>query len=92
MIKQDNRSQTDDIFDKRIENLRRMLNDDDDNVSPVQNSEPPPCKIEETEIENKQPPAIFINGNNNVITTGKSKNICIKGSFFTVTVLCLLFF
>ena len=92
MIKQDNRLQTGDIFDRRIETLKRLLNDHDDDVSTVQKNEPPPAEETETKNRNETTHYIFVTGNNNIITTGKSKNICVKGAFLTGIVLCLLFF
>lgn len=89
MIKQDNRPQSD-FHDQRYDMLKTLLQSEPENETATR--EPP---------ESEEPPKgrmffISINGNNNVVSTGKSRNAITgkfgKRSLFAVVTVISLFF
>ncbi len=89
MIKQDNRPKLD-TFETRLNSLKNLLRESSD-----QNQERP---IESAPVSKEPGKAVFIsvNGDNNIISAGKSQYILWdkkkKNALFTGMIVCTLFF
>lgn len=89
MIKQDNRPKSD-TFESRLNSLKSLLNEPSENQTEKNIENPAYSKNTDKSV------FISVNGNNNIISAGKSQQIIWdkkkKNALFVGLVCCMLFF